>query len=368
MMRAALPAALVLALLSLAAAVPAIPQEAEDLIDEIKLHSGSHEAFVAWKSQHGKNYEGTEHDSRFSVFKANVDFINEHNRLYEEGKETFYMAVNAFADLTAEEFKKTRLGYNPELKPVRSSGPGGHGSKCTHRNNETAPPKHVDWRTKGAVSEVKNQGQCGSCWSFSTTGAVEGSWKVSGHPLVSLSEEELVQCDTRSDQGCNGGLMDNAYEWIINNGGITSETVYPYISGNGTTGICNQVHLRSSVAKISDWCDLNKGDEHDLELALAQQPIAVAIEADQTSFQFYHGGVLPAIKCGTKLDHGVLAVGYGYSRRHKMHYWIVKNSWGATWGRKGYILLEKDPKARKGHKVPKHSTCGIANAASYPVV
>lgn len=352
-------------LIGLVVAVPAIPHEHEDLVDEIKLHDGSHDAFLSWKQQYAKGYEGKEHNHRFAVFKSNVDMINAHNKLYEEGKETFYMAVNAFADLTAEEFKKTKLGYNPELKPV--GGPLKHGKNCTHRSNAD-PPKHVDWRTKGAVSEVKNQGQCGSCWSFSTTGAVEGAWKLSGHPLVSLSEEELVQCDTRSDQGCNGGLMDNAYEWIINNGGIASETVYPYISGNGTTGICQQVHLRTKMAAISDWCDLNKGDEHDLELALAQQPVAVAIEADQTAFQFYHGGVLSAIKCGVKLDHGVLAVGYGYSHRHKMHYWIVKNSWGPGWGRKGYILLEKDPKARKHHKVPKHSTCGIANAASYPVV
>eukprot|EP00286_Rhodomonas_abbreviata_P024698 CAMPEP_0181298132 /NCGR_PEP_ID=MMETSP1101-20121128/5619_1 /TAXON_ID=46948 /ORGANISM="Rhodomonas abbreviata, Strain Caron Lab Isolate" /LENGTH=319 /DNA_ID=CAMNT_0023403133 /DNA_START=485 /DNA_END=1444 /DNA_ORIENTATION=- len=310
--------------------------------------------------QFGKIYEGAEHIEKFAVFKANLEIIEAHNKLYEAGEETFHMAANMFADMTNEQYSKTMLGYRPDLKPLES-GPGGHGKACKHRDS-TNVTKHIDWRTMNAVTNVKNQGQCGSCWSFSTTGSVEGAWAVAGHPLVSLSEEELVQCDTRSDEGCNGGLMDNAYQWIIQNGGIASEEVYPYISGNGTRGMCHMVTLKTKVASIEDWCDLNVGDEKDLELALMQQPVAVAIEADQTSFQFYSGGVLPSKKCGTKLDHGVLAVGFGYSKKHKMHYWIVKNSWGSQWGDEGYIMLQKmSPHTH-------HSCCGIANAASYPVV
>mmetsp|Transcript_62688 Transcript_62688/g.147459 ORF Transcript_62688/g.147459 Transcript_62688/m.147459 type:complete len:361 (+) Transcript_62688:46-1128(+) len=319
-----------------------------------------HDKFVSWKAEFKKDYAEAEHMAKYAVFKANVEIIEAHNKLYEAGEETYHLAVNAFADMTNAEYKKM-LGYREDLRKMQGAPtPGGHGKACKHRSN-TNKTKHIDWRTEGAVTPVKNQGQCGSCWSFSTTGAVEGAWVVAGHELISLSEEELVQCDTRSDEGCNGGLMDNAYEFIINNGGIASEQVYPYISGNGTRGMCNQVTLRTKMASIEDWCDLNVGDEKDLELALMQQPVAVAIEADQTSFQFYSGGVLPAKKCGTKLDHGVLAVGFGYSKQHKMHYWIVKNSWGPQWGDAGYIMLQKMPKKTK------HSTCGIANAASYPV-
>jgi len=212
------------------------------------------------------------------------------------------------------------------------------------------------------VSEVKNQGQCGSCWSFSTTGAVEGAWAVAGNPFVSLSEEELVQCDTASDQGCNGGLMDNAYQWIIENGGLAGEDIYPYVSGNGTTGVCKKPKLKVKLAHISDYCDLTPGSEKDLEKAVNQQPVAVAIEADQPAFQMYSGGVLPVKKCGKALDHGVLLVGYGHDVKLKMDYWIVKNSWGGLWGESGYIRLQKMPAKAK------HSTCGIAEAASYPVV
>lgn len=220
--------------------------------------------------QFSRAYEGAEHSERFEVFKKNLEFIHAHNAMFHAGKESFHMALNAFADMTQEQWSKTVLGYKPELQPSRLQGAGlGYGKKCTHRNVTTVPDS-IDWRTKHAVTPVKNQGQCGSCWSFSTTGAVEGAWAVSGHPLASLSEEELVQCDTKKDQGCGGGLMDNAYAWIIANGGITSEETYPYISGNGTTGKCNQVHLRSKIATISDWCDLEV-DEDDLEKALVQQ-------------------------------------------------------------------------------------------------
>eukprot|EP00286_Rhodomonas_abbreviata_P006493 CAMPEP_0181343572 /NCGR_PEP_ID=MMETSP1101-20121128/31661_1 /TAXON_ID=46948 /ORGANISM="Rhodomonas abbreviata, Strain Caron Lab Isolate" /LENGTH=361 /DNA_ID=CAMNT_0023455217 /DNA_START=41 /DNA_END=1126 /DNA_ORIENTATION=+ len=355
-----LPLAVGLALLAVSLAIPTFDKSEKKGLSGLDLEKELHDKFVSWKSEFGKIYEGAEHIEKFAVFKANLEIIEAHNKLYEAGEETFHMAANMFADMTNEQYSKTMLGYRPDLKPLES-GPGGHGKACKHRDS-TNVTKHIDWRTMNAVTNVKNQGQCGSCWSFSTTGSVEGAWAVAGHPLVSLSEEELVQCDTRSDEGCNGGLMDNAYQWIIQNGGIASEEVYPYISGNGTRGMCHMVTLKTKVASIEDWCDLNVGDEKDLELALMQQPVAVAIEADQTSFQFYSGGVLPSKKCGTKLDHGVLAVGFGYSKKHKMHYWIVKNSWGSQWGDEGYIMLQKmSPHTH-------HSCCGIANAASYPVV
>jgi len=352
------------ALVSLGA-IPTLSREM-DSTQRDAVEEEIHKTFMDWKAKFSRAYEGAEHSEAFAVFKANLEFIHAHNAAYHAGKEPFHMALNGFADMTQDKWAKTVLGYKAELKTTRLEGAGvGSGSKCPHRSITTIPDS-VDWRAKKAVTPVKNQGQCGSCWSFSTTGAVEGAWAVSGHPLASLSEEELVQCDIKKDQGCGGGLMDNAYEWIISNGGITSEETYPYISGNGTTGKCNAVHLRSKIATISDWCDLEVSED-DLEKALVQQPVAVAIEADQQSFQFYAGGVLPANKCGTKLDHGVLAVGYGTDAKSGKKYWLVKNSWGAEWGSEGFIMLEREPKATKMHKNP-HSACGITKAASYPVV
>lgn len=348
-----------------AAAIPTLSRDM-DSVQRDAVDEEIHKTFMDWKAKFSRAYEGAEHSARFAVFKANLELIHAHNAAYHAGKESFHMAINAFADMTQGEWAKTVLGYQPDLQSPRLAGAGlGYGKKCTHRNITTVPDS-VDWRTKSAVTPVKNQGQCGSCWSFSTTGAVEGAWAVAGNPLASLSEEELVQCDVKKDQGCGGGLMDNAYEWIIANGGITSEETYPYISGNGTTGKCNRVHLRSKFATISDWCDLEASEE-DLEKALVQQPVAVAIEADQQSFQFYSGGVLPARKCGTKLDHGVLAVGYGTDSKTGKKYWLVKNSWGGEWGERGYIMLEREPKKTRLHKHP-HAACGITKAASYPVV
>lgn len=318
-----------------------------------------HDTFVEWKSEFNKVYTGTDHLHRFVVWRDNLERIVEHNAAFKRGEETFWMAVNQFADMTAAEFKAMQ-GYKSEKKLGASAPAAAHGKACSHRN--LVPKESVDWRTMGAVTGVKDQGQCGSCWSFSTTGAVEGAWKVAGNPLVSLSEEELVQCDTAADEGCNGGLMDNAFDFIIKIGGLTSEELYPYVSGNGTTGTCKTKLEVKKIAKISDYCDVIPKNETDLELALNQQPVAVAIEADQGAFQFYAGGIIPAKKCGTSLDHGVLAVGYGVDPVKKMKYWIVKNSWSAKWGESGYVRIQKQPTKTK------HSGCGIAEDASYAVV
>jgi len=325
-----------------------------------------HNDFINWKSNFNKYYYDKEHNERFVIFKNNIDFINKHNKLYENGVESFYMNINQFTDMSNLEFSYKMNGYKEYLKNTTLKNYYGIniGNKCTHYNI-TDIPDSIDWRQQNAVTEIKNQGQCGSCWSFSTTGALEGAWKVAGNGIISLSEEELVQCDKKHDNGCNGGIMENAYEWVIKNGGITTEKNYPYTSGNGINGKCNYNKSMHHVVTITDYCELNHNDEKDLEKALVQQPIAVGIEADKKSFQFYSGGIFPAIKCGSKLDHGVLAFGYGIDNKKNMKYWIVKNSWGESWGDNGYIKLEKDP-SKKHHK--KISTCGIAKAASYPVV
>lgn len=214
-------------------------------------------------------------------------------------------------------------------------------------------PDSVDWRSKGAVTAVKDQGQCGSCWSFSTTGALEGAYFIKYNDLQVFSEQQLVSCDT-IDSGCNGGWMDNTFMWVKGNGGITTEDAYPYTSGTtmvsgtcGTSGYTNN----ANVAPQS-YTDVTSSVTA-LMSAVTQQPVSIAIDADDVSFQTYNSGVLTA-SCGQNLDHGVLVVGYG--TEDGTPYWLVKNSWGPTWGDEGYIKIERSDA----------NLCGVLSAPSYP--
>jgi C1A family cysteine protease len=304
-----------------------------------------HPSFEAWEMKHGKDYTPTERDYRMTVYGQNLEKIKAHNA----GNATWSMAVNKFADLTAEEFgsrytggfrTRTRMPFGLRFRRV------------------TTLPASVDWASEGAVTPVKNQGQCGSCWSFSTTGAVEGAWFLANHTLVPLSEQQLIDCSTaEGNQGCNGGLMDYAFQYIIDNKGITSEQDYPY-SATGPNAC--KAKGKPVVAKISGFKDVQTNSDNALMTALAQQPVSVAVEADQNAFQFYSSGVMTAA-CGTSLDHGVLAVGYG--ALNGQDYYLVKNSWGADWGAKGYIYLGRGAKYNGGA-----GQCGILMDPSYPLV
>merc|ERR1711871_599674 len=202
----------------------------------------------------------------------------------------------------------------------------------------------------GAVTPVKNQGQCGSCWSFSTTGSTEGAWQIAGHDLVSLSEQQLMDCSTaEGDHSCQGGLMDFGFKYIVDNKGIDSEADYPYKMANEA---CQTAKETSVVATITGYSDVPKQNVAQFKAALAKGPVSIAIEADQTGFQHYQGGILDAT-CGTKLDHGVLAVGYTDD------YWIVKNSWGTVWGEQGYVRMSSSVGAPDGE-------CGLLDQPSYP--
>ncbi len=299
--------------------------------------------FEDWKIENGINYETElEHRYRFSVFTENYAIINERNAL---GR-TVKLGINKFADLTNEEFIATHL----------------NGYKSTdekHYLRKALPikdlPTEVDWTTKGAVTPVKNQGQCGSCWSFSTTGSVEGAWFIKTGKLVSLSEQQLIDCSgPEGNQGCNGGMMDNAFQYIIKNGGICSEANYSYTATQGTCESCNP------VAKISSYIDVTPNNTLALMTAVAQQPVSVAVEADGLDWQFYFGGVVTD-SCGLNLDHGVLVVGYGTDAKQG-DYWKVKNSWGPEWGEEGYIRIGR------GSKFDPAGECGILMDPSYPVV
>tara|TARA_B100000902_G_C27292337_1_gene907871 strand:+ start:128 stop:1279 length:1152 start_codon:yes stop_codon:yes gene_type:complete len=230
-------------------------------------------------------------------------------------------------------------------------------------------PDSIDWSTKGAVTPVKNQGQCGSCWSFSTTGALEGAFYLKTGTLDSFSEQQLVDCDNRQnkenkgkDMGCNGGLMDNAFSWIERNNGLCTESSYPYESGTTKTGgSCKTTCEVVPGSKITSFTDVTPKSDSDMMAALSQQPVSIAIQADQKDFQLYKSGVFTG-SCGTGLDHGVLAVGYGKSH-DGIDFYKVKNSWGTTWGDNGYILLGRGDEFNKGS-----GQCGMLLSASYPEV
>jgi C1A family cysteine protease len=223
----------------------------------------------------------------------------------------------------------------------------------------------LDWVEKGAVTGVKNQGQCGSCWSFSTTGALEGAYFNKYGKLVSFSEQELVDCDNFKnggrDHGCNGGLMDNAFKWIKGNGGLCTESGYPYVSGTTKTASdCKTDCTIVENSRITSFVDVPTSSDTDMMAALQVNPISVAIQADQKDFQLYKSGVFNG-DCGTKLDHGVLLVGYG--TKDGSEYYRIKNSWGTTWGDDGYIYFGRGSEFNNGD-----GQCGVLLQGSYPVL
>jgi len=315
-------------------------------------HTNYAALFDAWKTQHNKDYGSAFAEAKaFRAFAHNEEKIAAHN---SQTGVSYTLGHNAYSDLTADEFFANRLGYNATLQKAQGQP---HFYTPEH---VAAAPDTVDWVAAGAVTPIKNQGQCGSCWSFSTTGSVEGAYQIASGKLVSLSEEDLVECD-QVDQGCQGGLMDNAFKFIEKNG-IAAESAYGYISGTGIRGMCKATEEKKPVVTITGFKDVAAEDEDGLKTAVALGPVSVAIEADKSVFQLYKSGVLDSKGCGTKLDHGVLVVGYGTQKTFFGHkdYWTVKNSWGATWGEDGFIKLARGTTAK-----PKN-TCGVASQASYP--
>ena len=221
-------------------------------------------------------------------------------------------------------------------------------------DSEIIYEKSVDWRKKNKVSSVKNQEQCGGCWAFSSIGAVESAWAIKHNILYNLSEQQLIDC-SNENHGCEGGSMDLAFEYMKNNS-ICNNISYPYTANdNMCQKDCN------GLVEIKDYMDINRNNMESLMKAVSKTPVSVAIQANKRSFQLYQNGIYSDPDCGYNLDHGVLLVGYGYDKLYDLDYWIIKNSWGKSWGENGYIRLLKDDSDSRGQ-------CGIAMLPSIPIV
>jgi C1A family cysteine protease len=310
--------------------------------------------FYNWLAQYKVDIaNGEQFVHMLQNFANNEDIINTHNA---QPNVSYTLGHNQYSHLSLDEWRQhVQLGLK---KPEETEAPLYTLEAAADMSTLAAA---VDWVAQGAVTGVKDQGQCGSCWSFSATGAMEGRYKIKKGVLTSLSEQDFVDCDNRSnggsDLGCNGGLMDSAFSWAKKNGGICTEAAYPYVSGTTKkSGTCTDSKCTKQSAPLG-YVDVQKNSDSALVTALNAGPVSVAIEADQSSFQLYKSGVFTGT-CGTNLDHGVLAVGYGTDGAYD--YYKVKNSWGTSWGEKGYIRIQKG-KAQTGGQ------CGILmGPPSYP--
>lgn len=302
--------------------------------------------FNQWRSKYNKSYENESYMSHyFNNWLDNRDFVDHYNSVYDE----FTLELNEFADIHHGNWK-FRNGYNQRMAQQKLTI-----EQLDYDDDDIFLPNSVDWRDKNLVTPIKNQQQCGSCWAFSAVGSMEGQHALKTGDLVSLSESQIVDCDVNgSDQGCSGGWMDGAFEYVINNKGIDTEESYPYDPQDDPCKF-NESNIGATFSGYKDVV----GGEQALKKAVATiGPISVAIDAGESSFQFYQKGVYYDPNCSPDmLDHGVLVVGYG-TTVNGTDYWIVKNSWGENWGDKGYIYMARN----------RNNSCGIASKPSYPIV
>jgi len=307
------------------------------------------EEFEAFIQKYDRKYEDeADRQMHFEIFTKHFLHIESENAK----SNSFKLAINGFSDQSPQEFKSHRFGLS---SPSKAKLWGSKPHLGTHEYSGKPLPASVDWNDQGAVTPVKDQKSCGSCWAFSTTGAMEGAWKLATGNLVSMSEQHLVSCDTAGgDDGCNGGDMDTAFTFLESNG-ICSEDSYPYENGSG---VCkSSCSVVVPAASMKGFKDVPVNDEKALMEAVAQQPVSVAIEADQINFQSYNSGILTK-ECGSGIDHGVLLVGYG--AEDGIDYWRIKNSWGSSWGENGFVRLERG--------LGEDGQCGITTMSSYPVL
>ncbi|CAK8530680.1 unnamed protein product [Lathyrus sativus] len=313
------------------------------------LHESSVvDAHQQWMIKHGRTYTNSyEMEKRLQIFKENLEYIEKFNNA---GNKSYTLGLNQFSDLTSEEFMAS---YTSVIIPNQLSSSEMRSKTILFDVNDDMPT-NFDWRQKGAVTDVKVQGICGACWAFTAVAAVEGIVKIKTGNLISLSEQQLVDCDEKSD-GCIAGRFDTAVATIVQSNGIVKESDYPYRGVQQTCQINGNVE---PAAQVSGFRFVTSNDEQQLLQAVAQQPVSADIAIDE-EFRLYNGGVYSG-SCGSSINHAVTIVGYGVSEEGEK-YWLIKNSWGEGWGENGYMRLVREGGESSGH-------CSIATYAGYPIM
>ncbi|KAK9514360.1 hypothetical protein VZT92_027833 [Zoarces viviparus] len=301
-----------------------------------------------WKTTHRREYNGLDEEGiRRAIWEKNMRLIEAHNQEAALGIHSYELGMNHLGDMTSEEVSEKMTGLQVPMDSERSFTTG-------LEDAAFKLPKSIDYRNKGMVTPVKNQGSCGSCWAFSSAGALEGQMAKTTGTLLDLSPQNLVDCVKEND-GCGGGYMTNAFKYVQDNGGIDSEEAYPYV---GEDQPC-RYNSSGMAAQCKGFKEITVGDEQALARALCKVgPISVGIDASLGTFQFYQRGIYYDRNCNKDdINHAVLAVGFGVNTKGKK-FWIVKNSWGEQWGKQGYVMMARN----------RGNLCGIANLASYPIV
>lgn len=316
--------------------------------------------FTQFQKDFNKNYSSLDElEVRFQYFKNTLFTIANHNL---DKTATFSMGLNQFSDLSPEEFQMKYLGGFKQSNNTGLSVGAAACSKFTGTPNKLLPSA-VDWTLLGKTTAVKDQGYCGSCWSFSAAEAIESAWAIRKGPLLTLSEQQLVDCSKKyGNMGCNGGLMDSAFHYVMDNG-LCLESAYPYTSGKSSTaGTCQSTCV--PAVTISGCADTTPNNQITLKEAVSMGPVSIAIQADSKIFQSYTSGIITGTSCGQTLDHGVVITGYGTGtpQENNVMYWKVRNSWSASWGEAGYVRIERSEKTNDA------GTCGIAMQPSFPIV
>jgi cathepsin H len=333
-------------------------------LEELRSYaSGTHDLlesrFSAWATAYNKKYPSeSEKKKRLGLYAASARMVQEHNSKIPANSDKYRLGLNEYADMSdAEFFQHFGLGTMKGQEDCSAT----HGGTMKLKGETPRPadlPLSIDWREKGVVSPVKNQGHCGSCWTFSTTGALEAHYKKKFNRWVNLSEQQLLDCAGNYDNhGCNGGLPSHAFQYIHENGGLDTERAYPYeMKSEGTK--CRMRKWGVGV-QVKGVHNITQFDETELEVAVGTVgPVSIAFQV-ANDFRLYAGGVYDSTVCQNQpkdVNHAVLAVGYGVSP-DGTKYWIIKNSWGESWGVKGFFNMKRGV-----------NMCGVSDCASYPIL